>query len=254
MQTLSLWFLLLVFFFSSNNVALSSETTVDLPLPHAELASGKVVEAFSGRAGTDVSRGSELIGLLLGKNLSITDFANLKLVSPRIGGDRAICIKVTTRDGLFWSDNPFMTPKEEADEITAGPVAKQYIEELQKYPKEDIMVRASVPSNNDCSDYNNPKMILPALGTRDGYLRAYLLTHGRAASVKIWDENNPKKYSESVRCERLSPGSRVAVDRVCKLKFTSEERSGKYQLWIRIRERLGGYTDSRYVLELPGIN
>ncbi len=222
-------------------------------LPRATLASSNLVESYSGRRGANVSSGAALVGLVWGKSPKLPNFTDVMLFAPNTAKKSRICVKVVTRDGLFLSDNPFDAPSTRNTEILAGPIVKKHITELKKYSKENILVRAIVPNSGNCSNLNGSKVLIPAIGEKDGFLRVYLLTHDRAASARISNKRDPENYLDTVRCVRPPPGSLIAVDRLCSLQITDNLDVGnEYKLEVRVKGRLGT-EDHAYNIYFPRI-
>jgi hypothetical protein len=207
------------------------------------------MENYSGKKGANVS-GALLVGVTLGKTSLISNNANIVLVSPQTGAGTNLCLRVVTRDGLFWSDNPYKTPVGDSISISAGPVANRFLSDLQKYPLEDIMVLATIPLSDNCSTPKQESFILPAMGEPDGYLYIYLLTGDSAANIRLTKKDDIGGFEQRGICEKISPGSIVAVDKVCKIGFSPDMASGQYNLDVRLKRRIG-MEDYHYAIYNP---
>lgn len=217
----------------------------------AKLAVVKFAENYSGRIGADVSSGSELVGVTLGKPPIISHDSDVLVALPVVTNETQIRIRAITRDGLFWSDNPFNASNNENDFVLAGPVTQAYGQVLKKYDPSDIIVRASVMRLNTL-DNGNEEVILPALSGQDGSLRVYLLTHDNAASVQLKRITDKEQFIVSVRCEKFQQGSTVAADKECIFNFSPESPSGQYDMTIRIKNQLDK-KDFKYKLYIPSV-
>lgn len=218
--------------------------------PRAKLVGSELTESYSGKSGVNVSGVTGLVGIVLGGAPNISDTADVLLASPQPGSQSRICVRVTTRDGLFWSNNPFDTPTAAAELIVAGPIAKRYLRELKTYPADEIMVRAVVPQDKDCSNLENAKVFVPAIGAPDGHLRAYLNTRGRAARAWLLKTGGTKKQLATVRCKEFPTGAVIAADRICKLVLPTQLPAGRYHLHVRITGSLEKNVQ-RYTVRLP---
>jgi len=217
----------------------------------AKLAVDKFAENYSGRTGADVSSGSELVGVALGKPPIISHDSDVLVALPVMNNETRIRVRAITRDGLFWSDNPFNAPANEKDFVLAGPVSLAYRQILKKYDPSDIIVRASVVRLN-ALDKSVEELILPALSNQEGNLRVYLLTHDNAASVQLRKITDKEQFITSVRCKNFQQGSTVAADKECIFDFPPESSSGQYEMTIRIKNQIDK-KDFTYKLYIPSV-
>lgn len=190
-------------------------------------------ESYSGRA--DVS-GTELVGLALGAAVVRADPPEVVVVQPTPGEASRLCIRVVTRDGLFWSDNPFDLVASSATSVAAGPISADERKPLERYAPEQILVRAAVPRGGDCNDLTAVEVYVPAQGDEGGdpTLRVQLNTHGQPAHARLSTRGATAEVVSTTACESFEQEVAVAADRECVLDVSDPRATGLLDLHVVI--------------------
>ena len=214
--------------------------TLDRPAPR---------ESYSGRA--DVS-GTELVGLMLGAPAVLSFPPEVTVVQPTPGEPSRLCIRVVTRDGLFWSDNPFDIAASPSASVVAGPISVDERRLLSRYSPEQVLVRAAVPQGGKCSDLSAVRVYAPARGDDAGgdVLRVQLNTHGLQAHARLLTHEDTPEVISSTACGSVEKEVAVAADRECVLDVSSPKATGLVDLHVVILSLERRHL--HYPVRLPG--
>ena len=190
--------------------------------------------------------GQRLAGVHLGHGeggASRFDPAQFRLALGDGVGGAPVCVRITTRDGRYWSLNAFATAGTEArypqiDFRTA------LGDRLSDYALADFAVRATALA--ECLD-DGPGTILPAtLAEAAADRLVFLVNAGNPLSVGARYDAPP---GAAVACRRPTSGVTTGYNFICELPL--EDRHGPVAVTIAVKDRNGLVLPETYTVQLP---
>lgn len=158
-------------------------------------------------------------------------------------GGAPVCVRITTRDGRYWSLNAF---------ATAGTAARYpridfrtaLRDRLSNYDLSDFAVRAT--AQEECRD-DGVETILPAMLTEGPADRlVFLINAGNPLSVGARYDAPP---AVPMTCRRPGAGVTTGYNFICELPL--EDRHGPATVTIAVKDRNGLVLPESYTVQLP---
>ena len=190
---------------------------------------------------SNVSSAGVLVGLTLGSapNWSVK---NVSVLFPD-SIDKNICLRTTTVDGLFWSENPFtVTAASPSEPTQLGPLSVKFEKILKAMPDENMAFRVAIPKSNDCDDLQDARFI-PVLGSNPNLLSMLVNSGDKKLATRLASNGEP--ITKTVWCQPVAQEARSAADRRCEIEVGGI--TGDYNLQFVFV----GMTGKRDVMEFP---
>lgn len=183
--------------------------------------------------------GSALVGLSLGAFGDAVDVADVRIVAPRPPAT-SLCVRVTTLDGRFSANNPYLVPPGEADGIRLSTVTRKFDREVAGYPPETFAIRSYVASDgcNPRSAVHLPQL-QPTGGT--GQLTVQVNSNTRRTTVVL---NGPGGAVYQGVCEVAKAGAMIAFDKLCRVERPIGAPAGLHRLEMGLDDGFGVETMS----------
>ena len=190
---------------------------------------------------TNVSS-SVLAGLTLGGEKGDAQIDQVIIGAAGLPEAGSFCLHVTSRDGQFWSENPFLAPADSKFWSVRDISVKHRQQIAKEYRIRDVFIAAGlVPSTKGAGGApataegamacTRKKVVYaPTIAfeaDRAGPLRAYVNSEGRYTEAELWSGG---KLAYTGVCNRPPTGATVVFDQVCKFDFAGIPAAGLYEL------------------------
>lgn len=168
--------------------------------------------------------GIPLAGLTMGKEQGNLDINNVKITTPLLA-DRLTCIIARTRDGRYYSENPYIVPAatQNASLAKIAPATQKYARPLSKYKDENYALIGRLVSGNNCeaaADMYLPRVTDPKSSELFMYINSGSgSTIVTATLLPNRDERGTIKNRNFriFHCNLLTDGANIAFDTECSL-------------------------------------
>ncbi|KIX11846.1 hypothetical protein [Dethiosulfatarculus sandiegensis] len=192
--------------------------------------------------------GIPLAGITIGKKQGHVDVSQIRIAAP-IVSDRITCIIARTRDGRYYSENPYHVPSITKNARTArlNPVTKKYGKFLSQYSANDFTIIGRLVVGNNCesaaefylprvSDPKSSDLILYVnSGIGSSYVTATLLPNRDV--VGIFKDSKVCNF----RCKMLPDDANIAFDTECILDI-SHIPSKIYSIELQLDDGIEAFT------------
>ena len=216
------------------------------------------------RETTNVSS-SVLAGLALGAANGATPIHQVVIGAAGLRDAGSFCLHVLSRDGQFWSENPFLAPPD-SDFWSVQDISVNYRREIsEKYQFKDVFIAAGLvpsaggsggsPATADGEKACELKNVVyaPTIAfeaDRAGPLRAYVNSEGRYTEAELWHSG---KLAYAGTCRRPDGGGTVVYDQVCTFVFAEIPAAGPYDLKLLFDSPPFGVDEWNGRIALPGM-
>lgn len=189
--------------------------------------------------------GQRLLGIQLGDASGLFDPSAFRIALGARPIDQPLCVKVTTRDGRYWSLNQFTTAG-----VGAGIPALDFKtglgERLAKYPMSEFAVRASAQAG--CDEDEIGTLVPAVLSNGENSTLTLMVNGGNPLSVGARLSHNDKPFSET-RCERPTSGASVGFNFICRLSANGLQGAAEVTLFLK--DMSGSPINETYQIRLP---
>lgn len=173
--------------------------------------------------------GQRLLGIQFGDASGDFDRAAFRISVGAETIGSALCVKVTTRDGRYWSLNPFKT-----DGVAPGNPALDFRTDLgarlADYDMSDFAVRAV--AQDDCNEDVSGDLVPALLSAAAKPMLTLMVNGGNPLSVGARLIKGENLVSQA-HCDRPSTGAMVGYNFICRLPTESAEGTANIQIFIK---------------------
>lgn len=161
-----------------------------------------------------------------------------------------VCVRVVSKDGLYWSENTFLWPAETSAPVVQLQYDSRYRNELAAYAPEELAI---LSTEGDCTELSANAVIATArapFGNQAASLDIYV-NSGRSDTFIAFAATSAGRTTLS--CELIREGRRTGYDTICRLPL-AEVTAGEEGLQVRILRRRYDrmLPPSVLTLKLPG--
>lgn len=166
-------------------------------------------EGYTGQA--NVSSGGVLVGLTIGDETRWSG-DHVAVTLPSLQTSR-LCLRTSSLDGRFWSENPFLPPK---DTLSAnlGPISKNYAKIVNTLLRRELSFRVAIPTSGRCDDLTSAQY-LPVLAEGKNELVVTINSGGRKVASRLTRKG--KVLTDLTWCDTIAQSAGVAADRICRI-------------------------------------
>lgn len=175
----------------------------------------------------EASVSGRVVAGVLSADASADDSLFLFSSPARASGD--VCVRVISRDGLYWSENTFRWPSNSQSEVVRLQYQSRY--DLNSYRKLDLAV---LGYEGDCSEVREGPVLI-ALRGKDHALPEsldILVNSGRSDTFAVL--TNLSAGPRTVACRPITDGRRTGYDTICRVPVAD---SGSENLVVKILRR-----------------
>lgn len=173
--------------------------------------------------------GRVVAGVLAG-SASASDALALYASTARASDD--ICVRVISRDGLYWSENTFTWPDGADSGVIPLEYQSRYREKLAGYDAKDLAI---LGYEGDCRQVPDGPVLVAARGAdwQQPATLDILVNSGRSDTFAVLTNlvNGPK----TLACQTITAGRRTGYDTVCTVPLAETPDNGLLE--IRIMRR-----------------
>lgn len=159
--------------------------------------------------------------------------SHIALQPPDFASGNTVCVRVMSRDGLYWSKNTFELPSA----IDTNPIPleypSKYINVIQTYKPDDLAVLAYI---GDCKITDNGPLIISTRFSgvdTPNKLQIYINSARSDTSAII---ANQSSGPFTTRCSQILEGRRTGYDTICTIDLSELDQSLDH-LDIKIKRR-----------------
>ena len=178
----------------------------------------------------DVSAGI-IVGLSLGGNTGITSLKETFIAQPHASNQEAICLRINSLDGLFWSENEYslenVSTTPASKYMRFAPLTRSFLSQLKGYGagkiigygKTELSTDSIKTSNCETSNY----VLYPIQGSAINFanqLRIYINSSNRYTQVELSSTNNDGPTIEA-ECARSDFDIAAIYDQTCRVEIPS---------------------------------
>lgn len=190
--------------------------------------------------------GRVIAGVLAGSS-SASDRLALYASHARTSDD--ICVRVLSRDGLYWSENTFTWPVGAEALLVPLEYQSRYQQQLSGYSEQDLAILAY---EGDCRQATAGTALVAARGKNDNEPDSLtlLINSGRSDTFAVLTnlQDGPLTHA----CEAVEAGRRTGYDRVCRLPLAGRPDSGLLEIRIMRRRFDRMMPATELTVQLPG--
>ncbi|MGM0569546.1 hypothetical protein [Marinobacter sp.] len=209
----------------------------------ARLKGNGLEESFTEEASVS---GRVVAGVLAG---SATASDALALYASAARSSNDICVRVISRDGLYWSENTFTWPKGADASLVPLQYQSRYREQLARYDARDLAI---LGYEGDCQQVPDGPLLVAARGTdadRPSTLDI-LVNSGRSDTFAVL--TNLVAGPQTIACQAITAGRRTGYDTVCTVPLMETSEDGLLEVRIMRRRFDRMMPATTLVVHLPG--
>jgi len=212
----------------------SAQAYAESNIREATLASDEFREGFEDKVNV---AGGVLLGLALGPATGLTAIDYVQLDKSGLLSATSICIRATTSDGLFWSENLFVIDGGESL-WRAKPISKDFSDELKSYGEENIVISAGLITPDEQTSCENTRQVYAPVGLsqniKSSILSFYINSTNRYVEAGLWtlgagEDDDPLV---SAKCQEPSLQKSAIYDKVCQIDLSKMDKSGLFEFRI----------------------
>lgn len=153
----------------------------------------------------------------------------LSLFSSPVREGEDVCVRVVSRDGLYWSENTFRWPNGTKADRVRLPNHSEY--DLSRYAGTDLSV---LGYEGDCNEAHSGPVLVAVRGDNPRLPDSLdiLVNSGRSDTFAVI--TSPDTGTRTIACSLIREGRRTGYDTICTLPIAN---TGTESLTIRIMRR-----------------
>ena len=170
----------------------------------------------------------------------------LSLFSSRARNGEDICVRVVSRDGLYWSENTFRWPSDSDTDAVRLQYKSRY--DLSRYGSMDLSI---LGYEGDCNEAQSGPVLIAARGESRGLPNSLdlFVNSGRSDTFAVL--TSPENGVRTIECARIREGRRTGYDTICKVPIVDSD-TGNLPIRIMRRRFDRMMPPTELVVRLPG--